>query len=183
MGNVSAPRPASLIAAIMAPGPEMIGEAERRLSLSFGEIESRSETFPFDFSDYYEEEMGQGLVKEFVSFADLIETERLAGIKLLTNDIESELGEIVDGKLYRRVNIDPGYVTLGNLVLASTKYASHRIHIGRGIYAEVTLRFYRGSFRELEWTYRDYVTELAINFFNDVRRRLLKKLREAEDLT
>ena len=182
MGSVSKPKPAALTAAIMATGHNMVETAEERLRSSFGRIDLRSETFRFDFSDYYDNEMGRGLIKGFVSFSDLVDTGRLSEIKLLTNQIERELAETIDGAFHRRANIDPGYVTLGNLVLASTKNASHRVHVGQGIYAEVTLKFHKGSFRELEWTYRDYATDLAIDFFNGVRERLLLKLRETGDL-
>ncbi len=182
MGNVSKPNPVTLIAAIMAPDPETIQTAKGKLCSSFGEIDLKSEAFQFDFSRYYEREMGRGLIKEFISFSDLVEPGSLAEIKLFTNGIESELADTIDGNLRRRANIDPGYVTLGNLVLASTKDAGHRIYIGQGIYAELTLRFLKGSFRELEWTYRDYATDFAIGFFNSVRERLLTKLRQIGNL-
>ena len=69
----------------------------------------------------------------------------------------------------RTVNIDPGYITLSKLVLASTKDYSHRIYIGKGIYAETTLRFIHGSFKPIDTTYPDYRTQLAIDFFNRTR--------------
>ena len=43
----------------------------------------------------------------------------------------------------RPLNLDPGYITLAKLVLASTKDHAHRIYLGQGIFAEVTLLFQR----------------------------------------
>ena len=95
-------------------------------------------------TDYYEKEMGTGLLRRFVSFAPLISPEALAEIKLKTHGIEEGYQWIEGEKRGRRVNIDPGYLDGGKVVLASTKGTSHRIYLRSGVYGEVTLFFQSG---------------------------------------
>ncbi len=64
------------------------------------------------------------------------------------------------------------------MVLATTKSYDHRAYLGEGIYAELTYRYRQGSYRPLEWTYPDYRQESAIRFFNDVRQRYRRQLRQ-----
>jgi hypothetical protein len=78
----------------------------------------------------------------------------------------------------RRINLDPGYVDLSKLVLATTKNHQHRLYLGQGVYGEVTLRFTRKSFRPWEWTYPDYRSEHYVQFFNEVRNTYLEQLRK-----
>ena len=92
-----------------------------------------------------------------------------------SNLIEKEFLEETEYGLSRKVNIDPGYITLSKLVLASTKDFSHRIYIGKGIYAETTLRYVNGTFGAIDTTYPDYQTQLAIEFFNSCREYLKEK--------
>jgi hypothetical protein len=134
---------------------EAFAAAEGALRRRFGRIDFESEVIPFTWSDYYAREMGAGLMRKFVSFGRLIRPERLRGIKLWTVKLEAELSE--EGR--RRVNLDPGYLDLARLVVATRKDQAHRIALGRGVFAEVTLRFERGRFRPWEWTYADYRTE------------------------
>jgi hypothetical protein len=65
---------------------------------------------------------------------------------------------------------------LAKLVLATTKDRQHRLYLGQGIYAEVTLRFTGGRFVPWEWTYPDYRTPDYLAFFDAVRRRYRQQL-------
>jgi len=109
--------------------------------------------------------MGAGIKRQFVSFTRLILTEQLPAIKLLTNEIEQDLA--LNGK--RRVNIDPGYLNLAKVVLATTKDYSHRLYLGQGIYGEVTLTYAKGKFNPFPWTYPDYQTQAYRQFFEEIR--------------
>ena len=80
-----------------------------------------------------------------------------------------------DGR--RTVNIDPGYICLERLVLATGKNYTHRIYLSRGIYADLTLVFHRQSFRTLPWTYPDYADPSAVEVFNALRERYKAQLR------
>ncbi len=136
-----------------------------------GSVEEQSDVFDFSFSDYYEDEMGPGLKKVFLSFRSLVDPDALPRIKLKTNEIEARWSET--GK--RRVNLDPGYITGAKLILASTKDFAHRVFIGEGIYGDVQLRFIHNRFHANEWTYPDYQTGLALSFFQGVRAKFMKQ--------
>jgi len=165
MGSIRKPQPVKLtIGFIFKDGPSLL-KAESILKRKFGDLDFESETLPFTYTDYYEEELGEGLQRKFISFKKLILPESLPKIKVLTNNIEKKLS--VDA--HRLINIDPGYVDLSKLVLASTKDFSHRIYMGRGIYSEVTLMYQDKTFNSKEWTYPDYRTPEYIAIFNRIR--------------
>lgn len=135
------------------------------LEKRFAKIDFSSTALPFDHTDYYQEEFGKDLNRKFVSFKKLVAPNSLPEIKIITNKIE---GELSNG-LKRTINIDPGYLDLAKLLLASTKDYKHRIYLDKGIYAEVTLFFEFKSFRPWPWTYPDYKTSEYIAIFNQIR--------------
>lgn len=138
-----------------------------------------SDIWPFDLTDYYEAEMGPGIKRRFLSFERLIQPDALAQIKHETNRIEDEIAQqCLALELPRPVNLDPGYIDLGKLVLATTKDRSHRIYIGQRIYAEVTLHFTQGRWEPWPWTYPDYRQAEYHEFFMRVRQTLLAQRRQ-----
>lgn len=72
------------------------------------------------------------------------------------------------------VNIDIGFLTLENFVLATTKNYSHRIFIGQNIFADLTYHFHQGEFRSLPWTYPDYLDDQKKDFIKWGRSFLLQ---------
>jgi hypothetical protein len=74
------------------------------------------------------------------------------------------------------VNLDPGYVSLSKLVLATTKDYSHRIYVGSGMYAESALHFENGQWTAWPWTYPDYAGPRYHAFFGHVRELYKAKL-------
>lgn len=165
MGEIAIPRPVKLVCGILAASPSWLDRGREALAARFGEIDAASLPVPFSLTDYYRDEMGENILRQFVSFRSLIPGDNLAEIKLATNALETPLSE--GGK--RRANLDPGYLDLSKLVLATTKDATYRVYLGEGIHAQPTLFFRDGSFRPWEWTYPDYRAETAIAFFNGVR--------------
>ena len=149
-----------------------LNRLDSRLQSLFGSVDSKSEPFDFTFTDYYKEEMGNDLVKQFYSFEKLIQPDRLADIKNATISIETDFS--IKGR--RTINLDPGYLEESKLVLASTKNFSHRIYLRDNIWAEVTMRFSRGEFITHSWTYPDYSQRLAIEFLEEVREKYKKQL-------
>ncbi len=131
-------------------------------------IDNQSEVIRFDFSDYYNEEMGKNIFRYWISFSPIIEAHQLYRIKILSNEIEKKY--FCDENSNRKVNIDPGYVEGSKLVLFSTKNYSHRIYLDEGIFAEVTLIYKNKQFQILDWTYPDYKIPQALNFFSEVRK-------------
>ena len=64
------------------------------------------------------------------------------------------------------------------LILATGKNYTHRIYLGQGIYADLTLIYQRGTFQPLEWTYRDYSDPEMIDCFNRLREGYKNQIRE-----
>ncbi len=174
---MSTPRPATpakLMVSILYREVRFRDQALTRLTERFGPVDFQSPELDFTHTTYYEREMGPGIRRILASFAPLVPRETLADTKLATNAIEQILA---DAGGNRRVNIDPGLVTVENLVLATGKNFSHRIYLGQGIYAEVTLIYRKGGFEALPWTYPDYAGADIQRILVEMRRRLLDALR------
>ncbi|MCP4298054.1 MAG: DUF4416 family protein [Proteobacteria bacterium] len=122
------------------------------LEKEFSEVDYIGKVFPFIDSDYYQEEMGDNLKKRIISFSILQNPSELAKAKLKTSKIEEILK--VNGK--RRVNIDIGYLDLFKVVLASLKYRGNKIYLDDGVWADMTLYFEKGKFRDFPWTFSDF---------------------------
>jgi hypothetical protein len=173
---MSTPREADdvkLISSLFSSEQELIDKVISRMEEKFGPTDRLSPLLLFDRTRYYEREMGWPLYRRFVSFVNLIRPEAIADIKRDTNMME--MGYLMDGN--RRVNIDPGYITLERLVLATGKNYTHRIYLSRGIYADLTLVFHKGCFRPLAWTYRDYSDPVSLDFFNNEREEYKRQIR------
>lgn len=170
MGTPKRPIPAKFIVGMISAETELFSELEKLLSERFGPVDLKSGIFPFIHTDYYEKEMGKDLKRKFISFERLIDPVQLWKIKLFANSLEAEFSR----GILRKINLDPGYVTAGKLVLATTKDRQHRIYVREGIYEEVTLRFHKGDFEPWEWTYPDYRTAECLSFFTRVRESYLK---------
>lgn len=174
MGTATFPPPVKLIIALMGRDLHVLESTRVALSERFGLIDAVSEVYPFTFSDYYTDEIGDGLIKQFISFSNLIDPVQLVDVKLMSNAMEQATPR-PDGRAGRAVNIDPGYITAAKLILATTKDYSHRIYLGKGIYAEVTLQFRHGTFIPFEWTYPDYRTVMVLTYFSHVRTLYLQQ--------
>jgi len=141
-------------------------EFSQKLSLEI-KVDLQSEIIRFACTDYYNEEMGENLFRYWISFTPVVLAKELYKIKILTNEIEKKF--FSDDDKNRKVNLDPGYIDGSKLVLFSTKNYSHRIYLDCGIFAEVTLLYKHKQFHTLDWTYPDYKTQTAIEFFSKVR--------------
>jgi hypothetical protein len=165
MGEAKKHLPVKLVVGMISGRKPLFDAAQRELIAQFGPLDYESALMPWEFTDYYSKELGENLWRKFLGFERLIDPEGLAGIKLFTNRLEAKFSE--GGA--RRINLDPGYLDSAKLVLATTKNRDHRIYIGQGIFAEVTLHFRGKSFRAWEWTYPDYATPEYITIFNEIR--------------
>jgi hypothetical protein len=163
-----------LIGSLFSHQGALIDASIKEMEERFGSVDWVSEILPFDRTRYYEREMGWPLYRRFISFVKLIMPESIADIKLITNELEKAHLD----KEKRTINIDPGYLTLERLVLATGKNYSHRVYLSKGIYADLTLIFHHGTFKPLSWTYPDYADERAISLFNRLRSEYLQRLRE-----
>ncbi|MGI6485258.1 MAG: DUF4416 family protein [Thermoanaerobacterales bacterium] len=173
MGKIKKPEQVTPIASVLTPNEGLFEPVRVTLSKRLGQSIYTSPVLPFNHTDYYTTEMGKDLKRCIFAFMDLIEPNKLPCLKRWSNSLEQDLA--VNNQ--RQVNIDVGYVSLGKLVLASTKNHSHRIYLDEGIYGEVTLRFVRGQFEPWPWTYPDYASPEYRKIFDEIRELHREKLR------
>lgn len=180
MGFARPPRRVNLICGILSSDVDLMARAISQLVKYAGPTDLVSEVWPFVFTDYYELEMGTGLQRQFVSFERLIDPGTLVGMKTLANDLEARLCDDCGvPRSQRVVNLDPGYLSLSKLVLATTKDYNHRLYLGDGIYGEVTLHYQGGRWQAWPWTYADYADGLYFGWLTQVREALKDKLSAA----
>lgn len=155
----------------------LLDSALEILVKEFGEIESVSEEFSFskEFSTYYDDEIGGEGLRRIYSFKELVDPSRQAEIKLRTNEIEAQFS--ADGM--RKINLDPGFINHGRLMLATTKETGFRVPLQDGIYTELTLFWARGGWQKFPWTYRDYQSERVQKFITEVRQSYLLQRRKS----
>ena len=154
----------------------VLDKAKNILRKDFGKIDYESQALAFTHTDYYETEFGKNLERKFISFEKLIQPQNLAKIKITTNAIEKKLSR----NEMRLINIDPGYLDMAKLILASTKDYKHRIYLDKGIYAETTLFYQNKSFTGWVWTYPDYKSADYIRIFNQIREIYAKQRKKKE---
>jgi len=175
MWKLKEPKPVKLIIGILAADRQCLHAAVEAIEDKFHGTDFVSDVWPFDQTDYYKDETGPHILRQFVSIERLIDPGNLAKIKHKTNKLEQKLAAKLGLPLPRPVNLDPGIIEPSKLILATTKNYSHRIYIGNRMCAEVTLVFDRGSWCPLPYTYPDYRQQCYFDFFEKVRTRLLEQ--------
>jgi hypothetical protein len=173
MGKPKEAQEAKLFVSLIAPDEAIFQQGAVSLQTVFGETDWVSERYPFNLTQYYAKEMGSSLFRRFITFRRMILIPMLPEIKLTTNRLEEQWAT-QEGN--RRINLDPGYLCLHHIVLATTKGYTHRPYLREGIYADLTLIYRDKSFQALEWTYPDYRQAPVIEFFNQVRKSYLNGL-------
>jgi hypothetical protein len=176
MAEPRPPQPVKLICGILTRREDRLDEIHKALADALGPTELVSRTWPFDQTQYYEPQMGADLVRQFLAFIRPVEPDALAEVKLRTNELEADLAGRWTAAEARPVNLDPGYVGLSHLVLASTKASAHRIYLKAGIYAELTLQFAHGTWQAMHWTYPDFRDDRYHGYLGQVRQRLYEQL-------
>ena len=172
MGAINLPYKAMLFAGILYTGGLLSDDVAESLERQYGPVCLRYDGLDFDLTDFYAREMGEGIKRAFCFFERLIPMADLADIKVVSNRMEEQfLGP--SGR--RTVNIDPGYMDMSKVVLATTKDRGHRVYLRDGIYAESELVFAGNSYGPLQWTYPDYRTDVYIKIFNEARKIYKKK--------
>src|SRR4030042_6202317 len=175
MWELKDPKPVKLIVGILAADSSCLQVAIEAIEQELDGVDLISDIWPFDMTDYYREQTGKSILRQFVSLKELIDPGRLSEIKLQTNRLAEKLAGALKHPMPRPINLDPGIIEPSKLILATTKNYSHRIYIGNRIYAEVTLIFHKGSWRHLGVTYPDYRQECYFAFFNKVRAKLIEQ--------
>ncbi len=171
------PDPAKLVVSCFMNSKAYLEKFFPMLEEVCGPVDMISRWLDFDYTDYYYKEMGSPLFRKVFAFKNLIAQDELSLIKEKTNEIENRFE--ISGK--RAVNIDPGYLVSSRFILATGKEYSHRIYIGRKIYADLTLMYSKKEgFKTLEWTYPDYASQNMLSFLSKVRDKYLLDLKASK---
>lgn len=177
MWTLKKPEPVKLIIGILAANETALNAAVEMIKDKFGKCDLESQAWPFRHTEYYAKETGSEILKKFITIEKPIKPGKLAAIKLKTNKMEAKLAKMPGIGFSRPVNLDPGYIEPSKLVLASTKNFSHRIYIGKKIWAEVTLVYNKGKWISFEYTFPDHREERYHGFFSKVREKLVEQIR------
>jgi hypothetical protein len=171
------PPPATLVLSILSAKwdlfwPALLG----RLEAAFGPADFVSAPLAFDRTAYYEREFGAPLSRRILGFARPVPQDSLADVKLATNAVEDDLR----GEDCRRiVNLDPGLITPERLVLATGKNFTHRVYLGKGIFADLTLIYQKGDWKALPWSFPDYASPEIRAILTELRLRHLARRESA----
>ena len=177
MGDIRPHSPVLLILAAFSRHVAALDWTLQQAVDHWGPIALASDEFSFEDTSYYEQTMGSGLQKQLVAFERLVDPLVLVEVKHQTNRWEEAYRAATSWPESRPLNLDPGYLTKAKLVLATTKDRDHRVYLDRGIYAEVTLHYRRGSgWQAREWTYPDYRSGEYHEFFTRCRNYLCERL-------
>ncbi len=168
------PLPAQLILSVLSSTwqdfqTRLLDELIREL----GRIDFQSETLAFTETSYYDQELGTPITRKIFGFEALLPPEKLADIKLSTNALEQRFQQ-QDGR--RIFNLDPGLVFQERLVLATGKNFSHRIYLGKGIWADLTLLYQKGKWQSLPWSFPDYAGHEVQEVLTRLRNRYTSKI-------
>jgi len=176
MGQIRPHYPVVLFLAAFSRHESALDWARQQAGCHWGPLVFASDVFVFDHTGYYESTMGGGLKKVLFAFENLVDPAMLIEFKHQTNDWEEQYRQQHGGAEARPLNLDPGYVTEAKLVLATTKDRNHRLYLGRGIYAEVTLHYQRDrGWQSRDWTYPDYRSAACHEFLTRCRSYLRER--------
>jgi hypothetical protein len=175
MGEVKEHQPVLLILVSISRYDQALNWAGDTASRIWGEVLLQSNLLPFSETKYYEPSMGADLRAQITAFKDLIDPAELVKIKIKTNALEKDYCESAQHPEIRPLNLDPGYLTPAKFVLATTKDAAHRIYLERGIFAETTLCYTHGNWKDSNWTYPNYRRDDYKNFLFEGRKLLLQR--------
>ncbi len=169
MARIQTPPQGRLIISVIYNSLDGLADCLKLLEKQFGRVQYETTEIECSDNGYYEE-MGRQLSRRFFSFEKMVERDALPEIKANCHKIERQLGDQVDDYTFRTVNVDPGILSPGNLIMASHREMGHRIYLGKGIFAETTLIYARGRFTQLPWTNADFCHEEAVRLFSECRK-------------
>ncbi|MCF7870793.1 MAG: DUF4416 family protein [Candidatus Omnitrophica bacterium] len=159
------PKPVKPIFGFIYNNEKNYSKTKKILAKKYGKIDFESKKIDFNYTNYYSPEMGKPLFRRFISFLKLKGPSQFIKVKLFSLKIEKKFAKAN----HRTVNIDPGYLNQAKLVLTTTKDFFHRLYLGKGVYAEVTLFYKDGRLQHLPTTFPDYRTDDYKNIFQQIR--------------
>ena len=176
VGTKFEPDPVKLFVAVLygSDASSSLDLAIESMNAEWGPIDISGADHPWADSNYYAEEMGDGLTRRLISFESLVSPEALSSAKRRTIEIEDELR--IDGR--RPVNLDVGYLDPHKYVVASAKAAGQKVYLGDGIWADIQARFRQGLYRPFEWSFPDFASGVYDDELLSMREKLRAQLRE-----
>ncbi len=168
------PIPVKFICGFIYPNEKTYSQTKKILAKKFGKLDLESEKIIFNYTSYYYPEMGKPLFRRFISFQKLKNPAQVVNVKLFCLKTEKRFAK----ENRRTINIDPGYLNESKLVLTTTKDFSHRVYLGRGIFAETTLFYQKGKFRHFPFSFPDYRTQTYKEIFEKIRNIYSKQIKD-----
>lgn len=159
-----------LIISFFSKDKTILDKVEKILEKKYGKIDFKSNDLFFDETDYYKKEMGEKLLFRVVSFERLVKRDSLVSIKKFSWKIERKNSIFENGVSKRLINIDPGILSLENFVLATGKGFAHRVYLGKGVFADLTLIYRNSTFIDLPWTYLNYKSQPIKDILLNIRK-------------
>ena len=178
MGKIREILPVKLLFSVFTNNNRIMMLTEKKISEFFGNIELISDKFIFNHTNYYEDEFGKALFRKIFVIKSLFHRDGIEKVKIITNEMENDFS--TNGR--RVVNIDPGYISLENFILFTTKNYTHRIYLSKGIFADLTLIFQNKTFNPLPWTSPDYASHNIKNFLKNIIKQYSVQIRDAEEI-
>lgn len=177
MSILKKPKKVKLVIAFFSNDIELLNKIESRLKKKYGKIDYKTSDFDFKETDYYNEEMGNDLKTRYISFQKLVKRDKLPEIKKFCSKLENIYSTLKEDQNRRSVNIDPGLLSLENFILATGKPYSHRIYLGKGVWADLTLIYQKEDFINLPWTYPNYQSKKIKAALLEIRDIYHKQIR------
>lgn len=154
------------IVGVLTSDTGLMEEILMELARFFGPHDVIGQWVKFDYTNYYANEMGDGLNRTFVSFEKLLPPYRALELKSYAKEVESKFS--VDNK--RKVNVDPGYLDANKVVLITGKHGGHKIALGEGVWADFLL-WYNKGWVALPWAFPDFRDGSHFDTFMKMRRK------------
>jgi hypothetical protein len=194
MAQPQDPLPVKFFVAMLWKDPKALAAARSLLERQWGPLDFQGPDHSFTSTGYYDTEMGRGLLRRLVSFAELRSPEELAAAKVRCNEMEREVSEgyargreegasltrgleAPDTGALRLVNLDVGYLDHNKIVLASAKGLGQKIYLSQGIYADLVARYGHGHYQPFEWTFPDFKTGRYDAELAAMREKLLQQIK------
>lgn len=177
MAETKPPQPVKFFIAALFSNADVLSDALKFVKDTWGDIDYQSNDYPFDVTDYYVPEMGEGILRRIISISKLHPPTLLVEMKLKCNSIENDLA---NGSK-RLVNLDAGYLDHNKVVLASAKEAGQKVYLDKGIYADLAGRYKAGKYQPFEWSFPDFKDGRYDNDLLSIRKKYLKQLKNWRD--
>lgn len=160
--------PALPLVSILSPAPAPKKPVVEQLTNLWESLRLVGPPYRFDETRYYEDEIGHPLFRWWCYRDELADPSRLRNWKRKLSALEDEFR---DRQGNRTVNLDPGYLNFGLVVLGSHKYDLQKIYLGEGVYADPVLQYGDGSFQPFPWSFPDFRQPNYYRLFERLRDR------------